>query len=86
MRPWHHTRWDPRPVGRWFAQTKYLISPASSMILAMEDAHAAILDLDGVDGGPKPKADRTSFFAVYDGHGGSFSSTALDGMESWTWS
>jgi len=30
----------------------------------MEDAHAAILDLDGPDETPN------SFFAVYDGHGG----------------
>lgn len=32
----------------------------------MEDAHAAVLNLDGKSGD-----DKTSFFAVYDGHGGS---------------
>lgn len=32
-------------------------------IPGMEDAHAAVLDLDGV-------ADSNAFFAVYDGHGG----------------
>lgn len=39
----------------------------------MEDAHAAILDLqtDGSkDTKPKTVADRLSFFGVYDGHGG----------------
>ena len=38
----------------------------------MEDAHAAILDLqvpDG-DGKPAPADKRLSFFGVYDGHGG----------------
>ena len=36
----------------------------------MEDAHAAILDLQ--DGEPKPSSrkNRVSFFGVYDGHGG----------------
>ncbi|CAA7261515.1 unnamed protein product [Cyclocybe aegerita] len=33
--------------------------------ITMEDAHAAILDLDG------PEATSNTFFAVYDGHGGS---------------
>ena len=40
----------------------YLLIPLSC--LAMEDAHAAILDL----GGEQP--DSNAFFAVYDGHGG----------------
>lgn len=30
----------------------------------MEDAHAAVLDLDGEN------SDSSAFFAVYDGHGG----------------
>jgi protein phosphatase 2C family protein 2/3 len=33
----------------------------------MEDAHATVLNLDGKTG-----ADKISFFAVYDGHGGAF--------------
>lgn len=32
----------------------------------MEDAHAAILDLDGEN------TDSSAFFAVYDGHGGTY--------------
>lgn len=36
----------------------------------MEDAHAAILDLQDGDAKPTTKAERVSFFAVYDGHGG----------------
>lgn len=36
----------------------------SRNVLAMEDAHAAVLDLDGEGN------DSTAFFAVYDGHGG----------------
>lgn len=39
---------------------------------AMEDAHAAVLDLDG------PEESSNAFFAVYDGHGGaSLSPTIL---------
>ena len=37
-----------------------------SIPLAMEDAHAAVLDLDG------PGEGSNAFFAVYDGHGGVF--------------
>lgn len=39
----------------------------------MEDAHAAILDLQSVSGEalkPASAEDRLSFFGVYDGHGG----------------
>lgn len=37
----------------------------------MEDAHAAILDLQNSENPtPKPKDQRISFFGVYDGHGG----------------
>ncbi|KAK9462455.1 phosphatase 2C-like domain-containing protein, partial [Lipomyces oligophaga] len=36
---------------------------------SMEDAHAAVLDLQREDG--KQSAEKISFFAVYDGHGGS---------------
>lgn len=40
----------------------------------MEDAHAAVLDLQPTDDGKEHKAasvdDRLSFFGVYDGHGG----------------
>lgn len=37
----------------------------------MEDAHAAVLDLqDGTPDKPAPKDARLSFFGVYDGHGG----------------
>jgi protein phosphatase 2C family protein 2/3 len=38
----------------------------------MEDAHAAVLDLQpgGSDGQPTPPDKRMSFFGVYDGHGG----------------
>ncbi|KZO96948.1 protein phosphatase 2C, partial [Calocera viscosa TUFC12733] len=39
--------------------------------ITMEDAHATILNLDEEEGtGERPPAERTSFFAVYDGHGG----------------
>ena len=37
---------------------------------AMEDSHAAVLDLD--EG--KPEHETNTFFAVYDGHGGESSS------------
>jgi hypothetical protein len=37
----------------------------------MEDAHAAVLDLQPEDNGkPKPPDERLAFFGVYDGHGG----------------
>ena len=37
----------------------------------MEDAHAAVLDLQPEDNvKPKKPEDRLSFFGVYDGHGG----------------
>jgi protein phosphatase PTC2/3 len=40
----------------------------------MEDAHAAILDLqpneDGTPSNPAPPDKRLSYFGVYDGHGG----------------
>ena len=42
--------------------------------ISMEDAHAAILDLqtekDGKDPSPAPPDKRLAFFGVYDGHGG----------------
>ena len=38
---------------------------------AMEDAHAAVLDLDG------PEENSNAFFAVYDGHGGVFLSPMM---------
>lgn len=41
--------------------------------ISMEDAHAAILDLqteDGAQTGPTSIDKRLSFFGVYDGHGG----------------
>lgn len=42
--------------------------------ISMEDAHAAILDLqvetDTHESKPMPPEDRISFFGVYDGHGG----------------
>lgn len=43
----------------------YTISYTNLFIsgLAMEDAHAAVLDLDG-------EPNSNAFFAVYDGHGG----------------
>jgi protein phosphatase 2C family protein 2/3 len=37
----------------------------------MEDAHAAVLDLDG------PEESSNAFFAVYDGHGGEFLSPTI---------
>jgi len=37
----------------------------------MEDAHAAVLDLDG------PEETSNAFFAVYDGHGGVFLSSSI---------
>lgn len=39
----------------------------------MEDAHAGILSLDPEKGDSVPAKERTSFFAVYDGHGGKHS-------------
>jgi len=38
----------------------------------MEDAHAAVLDLQNSDGPQRPTTveERLSFFGVYDGHGG----------------
>lgn len=42
--------------------------------ISMEDAHAAILDLqvekDSHESKPVPTEERISFFGVYDGHGG----------------
>lgn len=42
--------------------------------ISMEDAHAAILDLqvekDTHESKPMPPEERLSFFGVYDGHGG----------------
>jgi protein phosphatase PTC2/3 len=40
--------------------------------ISMEDAHAAVLDLQALseDGKPTPEDKRLSFFGVYDGHGG----------------
>lgn len=38
--------------------------------ISMEDAHTAVLDLKREDGKSAPD-DKVSFFAVYDGHGGS---------------
>jgi protein phosphatase 2C family protein 2/3 len=41
--------------------------------ISMEDAHAAVLDLQTVDGKeskPSSAETRLSFFGVYDGHGG----------------
>lgn len=41
--------------------------------ISMEDAHAAILDLNrhlNPNADPAPKESRLSFFGVYDGHGG----------------
>ncbi len=42
--------------------------------ITMEDAHAAVLDLQVGDNGKEhmaaPVDDRLSFFGVYDGHGG----------------
>ena len=48
--------------------------------IAMEDAHATILDLDQPDESAeaqcgKGKKGKNSFFAVYDGHGGGFEVT-----------
>ena len=37
----------------------------------MEDAHVAVLDLDG------PGESGNAFFAVYDGHGGAFLSSTI---------
>lgn len=38
--------------------------------ITMEDAHTAILDLQNGEPKPTTKAQRVSFFGVYDGHGG----------------
>lgn len=52
----------------------------------MEDAHAAVLDLDADDpttssgsgkGGNASAEQRNSFFAVYDGHGGALTSRVI---------
>ncbi|KAI8445328.1 protein phosphatase, partial [Phakopsora pachyrhizi] len=53
------------------------VSEMQGWRLTMEDAHAAVLDLDSASpessnstDSTKPKSDKNSFFAVYDGHGG----------------
>ena len=38
--------------------------------ISMEDAHAAVLDLQEDSSRTAPPEDRVSFFGVYDGHGG----------------
>lgn len=38
--------------------------------ITMEDAHAAILNLQESDSKTAPPEERVSFFGVYDGHGG----------------
>ncbi|KAF7768215.1 hypothetical protein Agabi119p4_7458 [Agaricus bisporus var. burnettii] len=43
----------------------YAVADMQGWRITMEDAHAAVLDLDGEGN------DSTAFFAVYDGHGGS---------------
>ncbi|KAF5311694.1 hypothetical protein D9611_009416 [Ephemerocybe angulata] len=45
----------------------YAVSEMQGWRITMEDAHAAVLNLD--EG--KPESDTNTFFAVYDGHGGS---------------
>ncbi|GAA6010608.1 hypothetical protein JCM11491_002992 [Sporobolomyces phaffii] len=49
----------------------WAVSEMQGWRLTMEDAHAGILSLDPDKGDDVPPKDRTSFFAVYDGHGGS---------------
>lgn len=50
------------------------VSAMQGWRITMEDAHAAVLDLQTADDGKEHKAasvdDRLSFFGVYDGHGG----------------
>ena len=50
------------------------VSAMQGWRISMEDAHAAILDLqartEGQDFKPAEVKDRLSFFGVYDGHGG----------------
>ncbi|CCX33061.1 Similar to Protein phosphatase 2C homolog 2; acc. no. Q09172 [Pyronema omphalodes CBS 100304] len=50
----------------------YGLSSMQGWRISMEDAHAAILDLQNGDKEPKPttRNERLSFFGVYDGHGG----------------
>ncbi|RMZ90562.1 hypothetical protein DV736_g2216, partial [Chaetothyriales sp. CBS 134916] len=52
----------------------YGLSAMQGWRISMEDAHAAILDLQAAEGGkssqPTPPDKRISFFGVYDGHGG----------------
>ncbi|MCJ1299267.1 Protein phosphatase 2C 2 [Hypocenomyce scalaris] len=52
----------------------YGVSAMQGWRISMEDAHAAVLDLQVEDSGKEYKAaspeDRLSFFGVYDGHGG----------------
>ena len=43
----------------------------AARVAAMEDAHAAVLELD------EGKSDSNTFFAVYDGHGGASPSCVL---------
>ncbi|GAA5930186.1 PP2C family serine/threonine-protein phosphatase [Sporobolomyces koalae] len=49
----------------------WAVSEMQGWRLTMEDAHAAVLSLDKDKGDDVPTRERTSFFAVYDGHGGS---------------
>ncbi|KAF2745732.1 PP2C-domain-containing protein [Sporormia fimetaria CBS 119925] len=50
----------------------YGVSSMQGWRISMEDAHAAVLDLQSPDsdGKPAPPDKRFSFFGVYDGHGG----------------
>ncbi|KAK7048343.1 putative general substrate transporter [Favolaschia claudopus] len=47
------------------ARFQYAVTEMQGWRITMEDAHAIVLDLDG------EKDDSNTFFAVYDGHGGS---------------
>ena len=55
-------------------QVAFGVSAMQGWRISMEDAHAAVLDLQAEDDAKESQAtsleDRLSFFGIYDGHGG----------------
>lgn len=64
------SRPSPPPARSLADSLAWAVSEMQGWRLTMEDAHAGILDLGERD----KEGKKTSFFAVFDGHGGAFSS------------
>ena len=61
----------------------FCVSDMQGWRISMEDAHAAVLNLmDDANVSPK---DRVSFFAVYDGHGGTYTVSQATNIQALVW-